>query len=86
MKPRLFIGALLLICFIFALPNQVGHGQSTDKSTARIVWEYKIIFDGNANNEKKLNELGAQGWELAGIRVTVDGQTTGGHYYFKRPK
>lgn len=87
MKPRLFIGALLLICFIFARPNQVGHGQSTDKSTARIVWEYKIIFDANANNEKKLNELGTQGWELVGIRTTVfEGQTTGGHYYFKRAK
>jgi len=82
MKPRLFVVALLLSCFILTLPNRVGQGQSTP----RIVWEYKIIFDGNANNEKKLNELGAQGWELAGIRVTVDGQTTGGHYYFKRPK
>jgi len=83
MKPRLFVVALLLICFIFALPNLIGHGQSTP----RIVWEYKIIFDGNANNEKKLNELGAQGWELAGIRVTdFNGQTTGAHYYFKRAK
>src|SRR5262245_14344801 len=29
-----------------------------------------------------LNELGAQGWELAGM--TYDGANT--HYYFKRPK
>jgi hypothetical protein len=83
MRPRLFVAAFLLTCFIFALPNRVGYGQSTP----RIVWEYKIIFDANANNEKKLNELGTQGWELVGIRATVfDGQTTGAHYYFKRAK
>ncbi len=83
MKFRLFVVALLLTCFISALPNRVGHGQSNQ----RIVWEYKIIFDANANNEKKLNELGTQGWELVGIRTTVfDGQTTGAHYYFKRVK
>lgn len=83
MKARLLIVAFLLICFLSALPNRVGHGQSPAKS----VWEYKIVFDANANNEKKLNELGAQGWELAGVRTTVfDGQTTGAHYYFKRAK
>ncbi|HSB11211.1 MAG TPA: hypothetical protein VLM38_17110 [Blastocatellia bacterium] len=83
MKPKLSLVALLLICFVFALPNQVGHGQSSP----RIEWEYKISFDANANNEKRLNELGTQGWELVGVRTTVfNGQTTGGHYYFKRAK
>ena len=83
MRPRLFVVAFLLIWFFVALPSPVGRGQSA----RGIAWEYKVIFDANANNEKKLNELGTQGWELAGIRTTVvDGQTTGAHYYFKRTK
>lgn len=30
----------------------------------RDVWEYKVIV-GRCNEERKLNDLGSQGWELA---------------------
>lgn len=47
-------------------------------------WEYKLEFK---LNEKRANELGAQGWELAGIESPSTG--IGNNvptYVFKRPK
>jgi hypothetical protein len=63
-------------------------------------WEYKVV-DGKAikkisllsppdrDDEKYLNELGAEGWELVGLgpKIDVDGKpaTRAFYYYFKRP-
>lgn len=50
-----------------------------------VKWEYKqSICDlgkEEALNEKELNELGAGGWELAGV-FSESGKA---YYYFKRP-
>ena len=47
-------------------------------------WEYKVLtekFFGTTFDEKKLNELGEQGWEL--VAPSSYGQL---QWYFKRPK
>lgn len=44
-------------------PKRVGAAGS-GRYTARVIkWEYKILKRGDLSN-KKLNELGAEGWEL----------------------
>lgn len=49
----------------------------------RGAWTYKAVTASTVQpDEKALNELGAQGWELVG--VTEVGGTT--FYFFKRPK
>lgn len=48
---------------------------------ARVQWEYKIETD---INERRMNQLGAQGWELVGFQeITRQSRT---NYIFKRPK
>ena len=70
-KILLLVCAGLVACILFI--GARGYGRTT--------WEYKVP---NASwlPEEQLNELGAQGWELAGM--TFDGSNT--HFYFKRPK
>lgn len=47
-------------------------------------WEYKHVArsltEQEPLGEKELNELGAQGWELAGVFT----DTQSAHFYFKR--
>ena len=76
LKPYLFF-ILAVIAFI-CLGGWVGYGQK-QTSTARIIWEYKIV---NESDKVSLNDLGAQGWEL----VTVEMGGAQEVYYFKRLK
>ncbi|HWV24247.1 MAG TPA: hypothetical protein VNZ58_08650 [Thermomicrobiales bacterium] len=41
-------------------------------------WEYHVKHSDSPLTEEQLNQLGAQGWELAAA------MPTGGHYIFKR--
>ena len=70
-KVLLLVCAGLVACILFI--GARGYG--------RTAGEYKIP-NVSLLSEEQLNELGAQGWELAGM--TYDGSNT--HYYFKRPK
>jgi len=70
-KILLLVCAGLVACFLFI--GARGYGRTT--------WEYKCPNTGWLGQEQ-LNELGAQGWELAGM--TFNGNST--VYYFKRPK
>ena len=45
-----------------------------------VIWEYKQVTGEQALDETELNELGRDGWELAGI-LTHDAQVI---FYFKR--
>lgn len=66
-----YVIALLLVCAITVMGQ---HPQPTNK------WEYKI--EQKCFDEKRINDLGASGWELAGF----DEQERGGwHCIFKRP-
>jgi hypothetical protein len=60
-------------------------GQAQRQQSTRVVWEYKVVI--NPLDEQRLNELGAQGWELLqfdpGVRF---GSGTNERYIFKRSK
>lgn len=80
MKHRLTIIALLLaLCVSLYFVNSGSHA-----APAAQAWEYKVIV-GKCWDEKKLNPLGAEGWELA----TYSTWGTSGPVdtcVFKRPK
>lgn len=57
--------------------------------TKGVQWEYKTAeITLNSSAEQKLNELGAQGWELVGAQARTFGGGTGNQmiYHFKRQK
>ena len=70
-KILLSLCVVLVACILFV--GARGYGRTT--------WEYK---QGNNLSESQLNELGAQGWELAGITFT--GNVSYIVFYLKRPK
>ena len=57
------------------------------KAPARTVWEYKYLRN-NCIDEKELNALGAQGWELVDVQPisTHPNSYVCPHVYLKRPK
>jgi hypothetical protein len=76
MKIFITIAATLIFTIgAFAIFTQTQKAQPQ----VTVVWEYKFEY---SINEKKANELGAQGWELAGM--TQNGALTA--YVFKRQK
>lgn len=67
--------ALLLVCAITVM------GQQTPTRSA---WEYKFLYE---CNEKKINALGQEGWELTAIQSTGPGPGDNvPTYVFKRLK
>lgn len=64
------IAIVLLAVALLSMGAWSGHGQ-TDK-TRTAVYEYQVIADptawqGQDEGLKKLNQLGAQGWEITGV-------------------
>jgi hypothetical protein len=51
---------------------------------SRVTWEYKT--EGKCSDEKRINALGAEGWELAGFTSTESGLGGNWRCIFKRPK
>ena len=80
MKHRLTIIALLLaLCVSLYFVNANSHA-----APVAPIWEYKFEYK---MSEKKANELGADGWELAAIESTGPGMTHNvPTYVFKRAK
>jgi len=72
MKKKILIAALLLVSVV-STGFQV---RSIQK------WEYKIEYNAS---EKKLNQLGAEGWELVGASPEASTSNLTG-FYFKREK
>lgn len=80
---------LMLICGILSLLCLVGWTGLTQKQDkSRDVWEYKILPYTRAD-EKEINALGSQGWEL----IVSEGHTSSDNrgsdpptLYFKRKK
>lgn len=53
------------------------------QTMAMQTWEYQVVdIDPAARSQDRLNELGAEGWEL----VAVSGQEPGTRAYLKRPR
>ena len=64
-------------------------GQGQTERAKIVTYEYLVMIDPTESSSqdeglKKLNELGAQGWELAGITKT--GGYGSARLYFKRAK
>lgn len=77
----------LLIAGLLSIGAWSGQGQTEKVKSAS--YEYLVLTDptessGVDEGIKKLNELGAQGWELAG--VTKSGGYGSARLYFKRAR
>ncbi len=69
----------------FTLPEHIGAAHPiTPVVYVRepMVWEYRVVIatEGRLPSEEKLNRLGSEGWELAGLLHTAPRVI----YYFKR--
>ena len=96
---RLILPAAAALLFAAAAKSDLGAQDAESASTAwnGPKWEYRALriedrrqrspegtrSRGSAS-EAKLNELGAQGWELVAVRN--DGNSSQPVFYFKRPK
>lgn len=66
------------------------------QSPARRTWEYKVVVEQfgatpPSLSEQRMNQLGAEGWELVDTRVVTIHQSAGGtqyrtDYHFKRAR
>jgi hypothetical protein len=74
MKTKMFllICGVAVACLMFVAATNYGRRAAPRRTT----WEYKISFDNPS--EKVINDLGAEGWEIAGVGPD--------RVYFKRPK
>ncbi|HKS30194.1 MAG TPA: hypothetical protein VJS44_20385 [Pyrinomonadaceae bacterium] len=81
MKSRQLL-LLLLIATLLGLTGWTVHAQrqaAAAASTARPVWEYRIVSE---SEKIKLNDLGAEGWELVAVEMSGAEEV----YFFKRAK
>jgi hypothetical protein len=74
MKTKLTICALSIICFV---------SLSATPQTKPAQWEYKFQFQ---CDEKKANNLAAEGWELVNMTASGSGMTTAVNCAFRRAK
>lgn len=85
MRSKLVI-AFLIVGLLFA---GAWKGQGQNEKVESVSYEYLVLPDPTESSEsnqglKKLNELGAQGWELAGVSKT--GGFGSARLYFKRAR
>jgi len=85
MKSKLAI-AFLIVGLLFA---GAWRGQGQTEKVKSVTYEYLVLPDPTETSAlddgiKKLNELGAQGWELTG--VSKSGGWGSARLYFKRAK
>lgn len=73
---------ITLVLLTLALLFNVAASQAP---SSRVIWEYKFEY---GLNQKKANDLGAQGWELAAIESTSNAGMGNNVpvYVFKRAK
>lgn len=84
MKSKILVILIVLVSIGTAAWSSMGQSQRG----GRVSFEYMVIADPTDNQPeqglKKLNELGAQGWELAGVRA--ESTNYAGKLYLKRVK
>lgn len=80
MKNKIYIALLVVLVLCFG--SYVTRSKS---APAPVVFEYKFAY---SPNEKKCNELSAQGWELVAITSEGGGTMSSNitQFVFKRPK
>lgn len=84
MTKRNALALLIVVAVLIFAIGWINSGQASTKGN----WEYKTVYAGGPkfSGDATLNELGAQGWELAGVAAwNFEGvsQTT---LYFKRAR
>jgi hypothetical protein len=72
--------ALTVAVLLLAVALIVSNTAAARQAAATPQWEYKVE---SIPTEKKLNELGAQGWELVAVESS---DRAGRNCYFKRAK
>jgi hypothetical protein len=83
MKSRISIFAMFLLVVVVTLVGWTTQA----RSSARTAWEYRVVVSAPYLVKTEMNTLGADGWELVSILPdTVDGNSRGASFYFKRPK
>lgn len=76
MKNKILLAVLSAVCLL-TLAFQIRTAQK---------WEYKVEYHGTIS-ERKLNELGAEGWELVSTEISIkNGDSNVTSFYFKRYK
>lgn len=88
------IGALLVILAVGVTMLSCGRYQQEAVGTAQVApaqWEYKVIMFAEKDTaeliEKKMNELGKDGWESAGVVTSNTAPTSfWSTFAFKRAK
>jgi hypothetical protein len=78
--------ALVGLCLALMLSSTSGAAQDSTKPR-EVQWEYRYYHAnesqaGLAFDRKALNKVGAEGWELCGVRSLPSGAV----FYLKRPK
>lgn len=72
---------LIALCLCVSVLLTVAWSQQPKPTT----WEYKVIV-GKCWDEKKINPLGAEGWELTTYSTWGAGMSSVDTCVFKRPK
>jgi hypothetical protein len=76
--------AVLLACVVIVTFMVILVRNDTGKAYARTSWEYKVLD--TTLDERDLNQLGVEGWELVMLVRTDQSLKRGGAWMFKRPK
>ena len=82
---------LFLLLLALSTPALIGWGARAH-GAARVIWEYKIdtSYDVRSASPQKMNELGAEGWELISVLETEERAGNAAHvkreYIYKRAK
>jgi len=75
--------ALILVCLALLSLVVILQWSNGGKASARATWEYKTAD--KAMDERDLNQLGLEGWELV-IMIPAESNRSNGNWIFKRPK
>ena len=78
---------ILLICLLVITLIIVIRTGDKVKGQAKATWEYKVIaLNPPVSEERTLNQLGSEGWELVQMIRNDVTSPTGGIYILKRAK
>jgi len=80
---------LVVFMALMCLLGWVGRGWGQKSNPSRKVWEYKVgaaAIQGTGSVQDRLNELGAEGWELVSVENVQTAIPPSAVYYLKRAR
>lgn len=78
MKNKIYIALLALVLGFYFVNSR------SQAASVPATWEYKI--ETKCSDEKRINALGAEGWELVGFSISESGLGGNWRCVFKRAK